>query len=75
MDNKTLLGIAHLELSKAFDRVVHRNLLKIFEKNGIWGSVLLWMKDFLFGRVEQVLVNGNLSAELEVQSGVPEGNV
>ena len=42
---------------------------------GIDGCVLHWVSDFLVGRVFQVRVDGELSAQHAVNSGVPQGSV
>ena len=42
---------------------------------GIRGSLLLWIKNFLTGRTQQVVVNGHISGHTEVTSGVPQGSI
>ena len=35
----------------------------------------MWIKEFLFGRSQRVRVNGQLSEEVRITSGVPQGSV
>ena len=44
-------------------------------KHGIQDSTLQWVKSFLIGRCQPVLVNGDNSEEVPVTSGVPQGSV
>ena len=37
--------------------------------------VVVWIKEFLFGRSQRVRVDGQLSEEVRVTSGVPQGSV
>ena len=64
-----------LDFSKAFDRVPHQRLLLKLEYYGIRGTTLSWISQFLSGRSQQVLVEGELSGKAPVTSGVPQGSV
>ena len=64
-----------LDFSKAFDKVPHERLLHKLDFYGIRNNNLLWIKDFLFNRQQQVLLNGVRSSKLSVDSGVPQGTV
>ncbi|MEC8568985.1 MAG: reverse transcriptase domain-containing protein, partial [Pseudomonadota bacterium] len=59
----------------AFDRVSHEKLLEVRKSYGIDGKLLGWIKAFLKGRRQRVIVNGELSGSLEVTSGAPQGSV
>ena len=65
----------YLDYQKAFDTVPHRRLLLKLESYGIAGTLLEWIKSFLVGRTQRVSVNGVLSDERPVASGVPQGSV
>ena len=64
-----------LDFSKAFDKVNHHKLLIKMDHYGIRGKLLDWMKDFLSGRKQQVVVNGESSTKEKVTSGVPQGTI
>ena len=64
-----------LDFSKAFDKVSHQHLYHKLHHYGIRGNTLEWLKDFLTGRPQQVLVNGEQSDVSQVTSGVPQGTV
>ena len=41
----------------------------------ITGKVLEWIRDFLSGRRQRVMVNGKLSSWIDILSGIPQGSV
>ena len=65
----------YLDFQKAFDTVPHRRLMKKLEAYGINGSVLEWIREYLRGRSQVVVVNGEKSEEAPVISGIPQGTV
>ena len=50
-----------IDLKKAFNTVNHKILLKKISKCGFPHSVILWLKNYLTGRVQKTLVNGKES--------------
>ena len=42
---------------------------------GVYLRVIEWVKEFLLGRSQRVRVDGQLSEEVRVTSGVPQGSV
>ena len=64
-----------LDFSKAFDRVPHQRLLLKLHFLGVRGRLLSWIKDFLSGRTQRVILEGKMSSEAAVTSGVPQGTV
>ena len=42
---------------------------------GINGNTLKWIKNFLQGRTQQVIVEGHHSNSISVTTGVPQGTV
>ena len=64
-----------LDISKAFDRVWHKGLLHKLATFGISGPLLAWLKSFLSGRTQRVVVNGTGSSFLPIRAGVPQGSV
>ena len=61
-----------LDFSKAIDRVPHERLLL---KLHPYGLLLSWIRDFLSGRTQQVILEGKKSNVASVTSGVPHGSV
>ena len=55
--------------------VCHSILLEKLNKLGITGKVLSWIREFLIGRVMNVVVDHQYSQTHEVHSGVPQGSV
>ena len=65
----------YIDFAKAFDSVPHRLLLHKLESFGISGALLAWIKCFLTGRKQRVVIRGQSSAWVPVLSGVPQGSV
>ena len=65
----------YLDYSKAFDSVPHLGLLSKLQAYGIQGNLLKWIKNFLIGRQQKVILNGSSSKWINVTSGVPQGSV
>ena len=63
------------DLSKAFDRVSHSQLLQKLERYNITGSVLKWFDDYLTHRRQRVRVNQSVSSWQDIPAGVPGGSV
>ena len=64
-----------LDFSKAFDKVDHSKLCSKFDHYEVRGKSLSWIKDYLQGRTQTVVVNGKTSVKAAVLSGVPQGTV
>ena len=67
--------VAILDFSKAFDTVPHKKLLSKMDLYGIWGPINNWLNMFLMHRNMKAVVEGELSEEVTVDSGVPQGTV
>ena len=67
--------IAILDFSKAFDTVPHEEFLCKLESYGITGSLHEWLRTFLSKRHMQVVIEGEASEKVTVDSGVPQGTV
>jgi hypothetical protein len=65
----------YLDFRKAFDSVVHSKLLVKCESYGLSGKVLRFLRSFLTGRWQRVIVGDCASSWLPVKSGVPQGSV
>ena len=64
-----------LNFARAFDKVPHKWLLHKLKFYGVSDSTLKWMESFLNSRKQHILVEGTMSDEAEVVSGVPQGTV
>jgi hypothetical protein len=64
-----------VDFSKAFDLVPHGRLLTKIVNSGVDSRVVLWVREFLLGSTQRVRVGGQLSAEVRVTSGIPQGSV
>ena len=69
------VDVIYLDFAKAFDKVHHGILLQKLKKVGITGKLHRWIGEFLRERKQYVAVEGALSSESEVRSGVPQGSV
>lgn len=75
MCNGHAVDVVYLDFAKAFDKVDHGLLLKKLANIGVGRELLTWIKNFLTNRKQTVEVNGRLSDEADVRSGVPQGTV
>ena len=75
LKNKEQIDAILLDFSKAFDKVDHEGLILKLEHLGVRNSLLDWVRSFLIGRNQRVLVEGASSTPTKVLSGVPQGTV
>ena len=68
-------SIIYTDLRKAFDSILHDLLLLKLDGYGIRGKNLAWLRNYLHGRKQKVLINGTTSNCVDVENGVPQGGV
>ena len=64
-----------LDITNAFDKVWHQGLLFNLKQNGVSGSLLTLMENYLSNRKQRVVLNGISSNFHPIESGVPQGSV
>ncbi|BHF83910.1 hypothetical protein SprV_0902705800 [Sparganum proliferum] len=75
VDGGNAVHAVYVDFKKAFDSVPHQRLLYKLSRTGIRGNLLRWIQSFLIGRSQIVHVGDKQSAEVAVESGVPQGSV
>ncbi|GAB0181448.1 mitochondrial enolase superfamily member 1 [Grus japonensis] len=70
LDEEKAADVVYLDFSKAFDTVSHSILLEKLAVHGLDRCMLCWVKNWLDGWAQRVVVNGVKST-----SGVPQGSV
>ena len=71
LDSNEDIDIIYLDFRKAFDK----RLLKKLWGYGIRGKVHRWIKEFLSGRTQKVVINDKISKTANITSGIPQGSV
>lgn len=74
-DQGKIVGIASLDLSKAFDSINHAHLLEKLGKLGVSADAVHWCKSYLEDRTQKTKFKNHVSEESKVTSGVPQGSI
>ena len=70
VDEGQAVDVVYLDFSKAFDTVPHNILVEKLAAHGLDGCTLCWMKHWLDGRAQRVVVSGVESSWQSVTSGI-----
>jgi hypothetical protein len=75
VDEGNPVDIIFLDFSKAFDKVPRERLLAKLRAKGISGKLNHWLRNWLTGRRQRVVIAEEKSDRGDVDSGVPQGSV
>ena len=76
MDNKEVVLLTLLDLSAAFDTVDHTILLdRLHNCFGIDDKAFNWIKSYLTGRKQKVIVGDHSSRSIPLDCCVPQGSL
>ena len=74
VDNFNVPINIYIDLSKAFDSLNHSKLLNKLSHYGISGCSNELFRSYLSNRLQFVDFNGQMSTELTISTGVPQGS-
>ena len=75
LDRSKQINVLYLDMSKAFDKVSHNQLLHRLRVFGFEGSILKWFASYWTNLYQQATVLGATSRSLPVTSGVPKCSI
>ena len=75
MDQGLIPANIYIDLSKAFDTLVHEILLKKLAYYGVVGIAQTLFKEYLTERFQYVQFNDSCSSKKNIKTGVPQGSI
>jgi hypothetical protein len=73
LNNKKFCIVVYLDIEGAYDGVWHQGLLYEMKRMGFKDQMLVWMSNYLKERTMKVRVGSNMSEEVVLSRGVPQG--
>ncbi len=70
-----LTGLLFIDISKAFESLNYKVLLRKLQHLGLSERSLRWFRSYLTDRQQSVLINGELSKPHTITLGVPQGSI
>ena len=74
IDEGLLNGVIFINLKKAFDTISHEIVFQTSVKYGLNQNSVSWFTSYLSSRNQQCSVNGHLSADSQINCGIPQGS-
>ena len=75
LDKGLIVGMASMDLSKAFDAISHTHLLQKLSNMGLHQNSVFWIQSYLHSRNQRTSFKNVTSDDSTVTSGVPQGSI
>ncbi|KAF2351762.1 Endonuclease/exonuclease/phosphatase [Trinorchestia longiramus] len=74
-DRTKVVNLVYVDFQKTFDKVPRKRLMTKVEAHGIRGNYSRWIRNWLTGRTQRVMIHDQASDSTLVTSGVPQGSI